>query len=56
MAPAICFAIVAILAVVLGRIETFDLTEGQALVNGWVYWLIAFIASIFSALSIKNDR
>lgn len=28
-------------AVVAGRISTFDDTEGQALVNGWPYWLVA---------------
>lgn len=41
----IYIALIAVL-VVAGRIETFDVSEGQALINGWPYWSAACLASL----------
>ncbi len=37
------FICVSIMFVVVGRIETWDLTEGQALLEGWPFWWGGFV-------------
>lgn len=50
---AIFFTAVALLSVVIGRVETYDLTEGQALVHGWIYWAIAGAAGLLAVVTYR---
>ena len=42
-----CFLCVAgVAAIVCGRVETIDLTEGRALLAGWPYWLVGVLCIV----------
>ncbi len=40
-----CF-IVAFIAVVLGRVNSFNMTEGEAFVYCWRYWVVAICLTL----------
>lgn len=46
----IIFVVLALFCVVVGRIHTFDMTEGQALVEGAVYWVGAFCCGLLAIM------
>lgn len=35
-----------VMSVVLGRLETFDLTEGQAFIQGYYYWIATMLFGV----------
>ena len=47
------FMILGFSCIVIGRYLTFDLTEGQAFVEGWIYWLGA-VSYFYLAFAVRK--
>jgi hypothetical protein len=47
-------AILALVCVVAGRVETFHMTEGEALVYGWKYWTATMAFAFGAVMLIKR--
>ena len=49
----VLFTILGIICIIAGRVATFDLTEGQAFVEGWIYWLGA-VSYFYLAFAVRK--
>ena len=45
---------VSVLAIVYGRVKTYDLTEGQALIHGWPYWTLGILSAMLALLIYRK--
>jgi len=52
----IFFLILMLICVIAGRVHTFDLTEGQALVEGAIYWIGALCWGFLAWHPFRNKE
>ena len=53
---AYAFLILAITSIVTGLISTSDLTQGQALTEGWRHWLIAVFLMVAFIFELRGKQ